>query len=122
MSADDNALVVGLNKAEMILGVSKVTIYRWLRNGFITGQQVVPGGPWHLRIDDEMRSKVVGKAPDGWVGLDRAAEALGVVRQTVLDRIRRGELRAVHVNRGGRKGLAIEIAPVSASSLLAAQD
>jgi DNA invertase Pin-like site-specific DNA recombinase len=120
MPADDNALVVGINKAEVILGVSKVTIYRWLRNGFITGHQVVPGGPWHLRIDDEMRSKVVGTAPEGWVGLEKAAEALGVVRQTVLDRIRRGELRAVYVNKGGRKGLAIEIASVSGSSLLGA--
>jgi hypothetical protein len=69
-----------------------------------------------------MRSKVVGKAPEGWVGLDRAAEALGVARQTVLDRIRRGELRAVHVNRGGRKGLAIEIAPLTGDSLLAVPD
>jgi hypothetical protein len=42
---EDNALVVGNVKAERILGVSKVTMYRWLRSGFITGQQVVPGGP-----------------------------------------------------------------------------
>lgn len=63
---------------------------------------MVPGGLWHIRIDDEMRSKV-GKAPEGWVPLDRAAEALGVARQTVLDRIRRGELRAVHVKEADAK-------------------
>jgi predicted site-specific integrase-resolvase len=80
-----------------------VTIYRWLRDGFITGTQLVAGGPWHIRIDDAMRSKVVGEIPDGWVGLDRAAEVLGVAKQTVPDRIRRGELRAVHVNRGRRR-------------------
>jgi hypothetical protein len=119
-SADDNALVVGIVRAERILGVSKVTIYRWLRDGFITGTQVVPGGPWHIRIDDALRSKVVGEVPDGWVGLEKAAQALGVARQTVLDRIRRGELRAVHVNRGRRKGLAIEVVSSPGDSLLEA--
>ena len=114
----DNALVVGIVAAERILGVSKVTIYRWLRDGFITGTQVVPGGPWHIPIDDALRSKVVGEVPVGWVGLDQAAQTLGVARQTVLDRIRRGELRAVHVNRGRRKGLAIEVAPPPGDSLL----
>ncbi|ETZ38671.1 hypothetical protein L841_4475 [Mycobacterium sp. MAC_080597_8934] len=32
-----------------------------------------------------------------------------MAKQTVLDRIRRGELNAVHVNRGQRKGLAIQL-------------
>lgn len=114
----DNALVVGIGRAEKILGVSRVTIYRWLRNGFITGEQLTPGGPWHIRIDDELRARVVGTVPEGWVSLDRAAGVLGVARQTVLDRIRRGELRAVHVNRGRRTGLAIEIAAVGGESLL----
>ena len=78
----------------------------------------MPGGPWHIPIDDALRSKVVGEVPVGWVGLDQAAQSLGVARQTVLDRIRRGELRAVHVNRGRRKGLAIEVAPPPGDSLL----
>ena len=47
--------------------------------------------------------------PPGWVNLDQAAAALGVARQTVIDRIRRGEINAVHVNRGRRRGLAIDI-------------
>jgi hypothetical protein len=33
---------------------------------------------------------------------------LGVSRQTVLQRVKRGELHAVHVNRGRRKGLRIK--------------
>jgi DNA invertase Pin-like site-specific DNA recombinase len=107
--ADDNVIVVGIVQAERILGVSKVTIYRWLRDGFITGEQLVAGGPWRIPIDDAVRAKVVGEIPDGWVGLDDAARVLGVVRQTVLDRISRGELRAVHSNRGRRRGLAIDI-------------
>jgi DNA invertase Pin-like site-specific DNA recombinase len=115
--ADDDAAVVGISRAEQILGVSKVTIYRWLREGFIAGEQLTPEGPWHIRIDAVMRAKVVAEVPEGWVSLDRAAVVLGVARQTVLDRIRRGELGAVHVNRGRRRGLAIEITPQGSSTL-----
>ena len=35
--------------------------------------------------------------------------ALGVARQTVLHKVQRGELEAVHVNRGRRKGLRINV-------------
>jgi hypothetical protein len=78
----------------------------------------VAGAPWHIRIDDTLRSKIVGEVPSGWVGLAQASAALGVARQTVLDRISRGELRAVQVNRGRRSGLAIEITAASGESLL----
>jgi predicted site-specific integrase-resolvase len=110
--------VVGINQAQQILGVSKVTVYRWLRDGFIAGEQITPGGPWRIRIDAALRAKVVAEVPDGWVSLDSAAATLGVARQTVLDRIRAGKLRAVHVNRGRRMGLAIEITPATGSSRL----
>ena len=50
-------------------------------------------------------------APDGWLSLDDAARALGVVRQTVLHKVQRGELAAVHVRRGKRKGLRIQVKP-----------
>ena len=86
----------------------RLSIGGW-RDGFVDGEQLTPGGPWHIRITDELRSRVVPEAPAGWVGLDQAAQMLGVVRQTVLDRVRRGELRSVHVNRGRRRGLAIEM-------------
>jgi hypothetical protein len=35
--------------------------------------------------------------------------ALGVSRQTVLQRVKRGELAAVHVTRGKQKGLRINV-------------
>jgi predicted site-specific integrase-resolvase len=37
-----------------------------------------------------------------------ATLAHGVSRQTLLQRVKRGELRAVHVRTGRRKGLRIE--------------
>jgi DNA invertase Pin-like site-specific DNA recombinase len=109
VAAGDDALVVGVQQAERLLGVSKVTIYRWIKEGFIVGEQLTPGGPWHLRIDDAVRARIVPEVPEGWLGLAEAAEALGVARQTVLHRVQRGELRAVHVNRGRRKGLRIQV-------------
>jgi DNA invertase Pin-like site-specific DNA recombinase len=107
--AGDDALVVGVGPAERLLGVSKVTIYRWIKEGFIVGEQLTPGGPWHLRIDDQVRARIVPEVPAGWLALDEAARALGVARQTVLHRVQRGELNAVHVNRGKRKGLRIQV-------------
>jgi DNA invertase Pin-like site-specific DNA recombinase len=104
----DDAVVVTVAEAERLLGVSKVT-YRWLRDGFITGEQLTAGAPWRIRIDQAVRDRVVPAVPDGWVGLDQAATVLGVARQTVLHKVQRGELQAVHVNRGHRKGLRINV-------------
>jgi DNA invertase Pin-like site-specific DNA recombinase len=105
----EDAIVVTITQAEKLLGVSKVTIYRWLRDGFITGEQLTPGAPWQIRIDQALRDKIRPAVPDGWLSLDQAAQALGVARQTVLHKVQRGELAAIHVNRGRRKGLRIQL-------------
>lgn len=107
--ASDDVRVVSLAEAIEILGVSRVTLYRWLNDGFIDGEQLTPGGPWHIRITDDLHSRIAPEVPDGWVSLDQAAKALGVARQTVLHKFQRGELQAVHVNRGRRKGLRINV-------------
>jgi DNA invertase Pin-like site-specific DNA recombinase len=105
----EDALVVPISKAEKILGVGRHTLYQWLRDGFITGEQLTPGAPWHIRIDQALRDKIRPEVPDGWLSLDAAAKTLGIARQTVLNKVQRGELRAVHVNRGRRKGLRIQV-------------
>ena len=104
----DDSIVVTISAAEKLLGVSKVTLYRWIKDGFITGEQITPGAPWRIRIDQTLRDRIRPETPDGWLGLDEAAKALGVARQTVLHKVQRGELAAVHVNRGRRKGLRIQ--------------
>jgi DNA invertase Pin-like site-specific DNA recombinase len=108
-SEDHDAQIMSLTRARRELGVSDATLYRWLRAGFIHGFQLTPGGPWNIRVDDQLRAKIVPDLPTGWVTLKEAAHILGVARQTVLDRTKRGELNAIHVNRGRRSGLAIEI-------------
>jgi excisionase family DNA binding protein len=107
--AREDVLVVTISKAGKILGVSRETLYRWLHSGFITGEQMTPGAPWRIRIDQALRDKIRPEVPDGWLPLDAAARALGVARQTVLHKVQRGELQAVHVNSGRREGLRIQV-------------
>jgi excisionase family DNA binding protein len=95
-------------QAAQALGVDRTTIYRWLRDGFITGEQLTPGAPWQIRIDQAVRDKIRPGVPGGWLPLEQAAKALGVARQTVLHKVQRGELAAVHVTSGRRTGLRIQ--------------
>lgn len=106
--------MVSITQAQHILGVSRDTLYRWMRDGFIEGEQLTAGGPWHIRITDEVRRRIAGEAPDDWVGLGEAARVLGVARQTVLSRVHSGQLEAVHVNHGKRTGLRINVSGVAA--------
>ena len=68
------------------LAVSRATVHRWLNDGFI-----------------------VGETPSGYLPMREAMQWLGVTRQTVLNRVERGEVEAVHVSRGRRKGLRITV-------------
>jgi excisionase family DNA binding protein len=107
--AEDNVRVLSITQAERTLGISRVTLYRWLADGFITGEQLMPHAPWRIVVDDDLLRKIVPEVPEGWLRLDEAAKALGVSRQTVLHKVQRGELQAVHVSQGKRKGLRIDV-------------
>src|SRR5215207_3550576 len=102
--------LVTITRAAELLGVAPSTVHRWLADGFIAGEQPTPGAPWRLRVTDQLRGRFVEQAPVGWLPMLEATLALGVSRQTVLQRVKRGELRAVHVRTGRRKGLRIEVA------------
>ncbi|MGI8809213.1 MAG: recombinase family protein [Acidimicrobiales bacterium] len=101
--------LVTIADAAKVLGVAPSTVHRWLSNGFIAGEQVTPGAPWRIRVTDDLRSQFVEEAPPGWLPMLEATLALGVSRQTVLQRVKRGELEAVHVRSGRRKGLRIKV-------------
>ena len=103
-----DAAVVSITEAGRQLGVSSATIYRWLRDGFVTGEQLTPGAPWQVRIDQQLRDRVRPQSPDGWLPLGQAAARLGVARQTVLNKVQRGELNAIYLTQGRRKGLRIQ--------------
>jgi DNA invertase Pin-like site-specific DNA recombinase len=96
-------------KAAAALGVATSTLHRWLADGFIGGEQVTPGAPWRIRVNDEVKARFVGAVPEGHVPIVDAMRLLGVSRQTVLQRVKRGEISAVHVHSGKRKGLYIKL-------------
>lgn len=104
-----NGKLVSIRKAAEILGMNTSSIHRWLADGFIQGEQVTPGAPWQIRITEEVRSRVVAQAPPDFLPMLEATMKLGVSRQTVLQRVKRGELEALLVRQGRRKGLRIKV-------------
>ena len=100
---------VTVHGAAAALGVVPSTIHRWLADGFIVGEQITPGAPWRIRMTDELRRRFAEEAPAGYITMKQATRKLGVSRQTVLQRVKRGELEAIHVLRGKCKGLRIKV-------------
>jgi len=101
--------LVSIRQAAQILGMNTSSIHRWLADGFIAGEQLTPGAPWQIRITDELRARIVQEAPSDYLPMLEATMRLGVSRQTVLQRVKRGELKAVLVRQGRRKGLRIKV-------------
>jgi len=101
--------LASIRKAAQILGMNTSSIHRWLADGFIAGEQVTPGAPWQIRITDELRARIVPQAPPEYLPMLETTLKLGVSRQTVLQRVKRGELEAVLVRQGRRKGLRIKV-------------
>lgn len=105
--ADGDLLTI--RQAAEILGVAASTLHRWLTAGIIVGEQLTPGAPWRIRMTDELRARFVEDAPPEYLPMLETTLRLGVSRQTVLQRVKRGELEALHVRDGRRKGLRIKV-------------
>ena len=105
------AELLTVTEAAAELGLAPSTLHRWLGDGFIAGEQLTPGAPWRIRLTDEIRNLFVDDAPNGWLAMLEATLAYGVSRQTIMQRVKRGELKAVHMRTGRRKGLRIQPPP-----------
>ena len=97
-----------IKKAAAVLGVAPSTLHRLLNAGIIPGEQLTPGAPWRIRLTHDVLARFNNDAGEGFMPMREAMKALGVSRQTVLQRVKRGELDAVHVMRGKQKGLRIK--------------
>jgi hypothetical protein len=106
-----DAELLTVTDAAAELGLAPSTLHRWLADGFIAGKQLTPGAPWRIRLTDNIRNLFVDDAPDGWLAMLEATLAHGVSRQTIMHRVKRGELKAVHLRTGRRKGLRIQPPP-----------
>jgi hypothetical protein len=89
--------------AAKVLGTAPSTLHRLLDDGFIAGEQLTPATPWRIRLAGELRTLFVDDAPKDWLVMQDATNTLGASRQTGLQRVKRGELDAVHVRAGCRK-------------------
>ena len=101
--------LVTVKGAAKALGVAPSTIHRLINDGIIAGEQVTPGAPWQIRLTDELKARFNGEAGADFLPMREAMRTLGVSRQTVLQRVKRGELEAVHTIRGRQKGLRIKV-------------
>jgi DNA invertase Pin-like site-specific DNA recombinase len=105
--ADGELMTV--RQAAIALRVAPSTIHRLLNAGIIAGEQLTPGAPWRIRLTDDLKAQFNGDAGEGFMPMREAMRLLGVSRQTVLQRVKRGELEAVHTTRGRQKGLHIKV-------------
>jgi predicted DNA-binding transcriptional regulator AlpA len=101
--------LLSVRQAARVLGTAPSTLHRWVNDGFIAGEHPTPGAPWRIRITEALRRIFVDSTPDGYVAMQVATQRLGVSRQTVLQRVKRGELDAVLVRHGRCKGLRIKV-------------
>jgi 4,5:9,10-diseco-3-hydroxy-5,9,17-trioxoandrosta-1(10),2-diene-4-oate hydrolase len=58
-------------------------------------------------LTDDIRALLVDNTPSGWLATPEATRAYGLSRQTLLQRVKRGEIRAVYLRTGRKKGLRI---------------
>ena len=72
-----NGDLVSIRKAAQILGMNTSSIHRWLADGFIAGEQVTPGAPWQIRINEELRARIVQQAPPEYVPMIGATVETG---------------------------------------------
>ena len=98
-----------MHQAAEILGIAPSTLHRWLNDGIIAGEQLTPGAPWRIRLTDDLRARVAEEAPKGYLTMYQTMRLLGVSRQTVWQRVKRGEIEAIHVTCGRKKGLRLKL-------------
>ncbi len=108
-SAPPEGDLLSVGAAAQRLGVAASTLLRWLNDGFVAGEQVTPGAPWRIRMTKELEALVVADSPPGYVAMPEAMRLLGVSRQAIMQRVKRGELSVLHVSRGRQKGLRIRV-------------
>jgi excisionase family DNA binding protein len=106
---DTSGETLSIERAADELGVSVHTIRRWINTGLLPAEQTTASATWRIHLTDEIRARFVPEVPDGYVPLAEAARRLGCARQTVLHKVQRGELPAIHVTAGQRKGLRIKV-------------
>jgi len=56
-----------------------------------------------------LRARVAEEAPEGYLTMYQAMRQLGISRQAVWQRVKRGDIEAIHVRNGRKKGLRLRL-------------
>jgi predicted site-specific integrase-resolvase len=97
-------------QAGALLGVNHTTVIRWVEVGLLKGSQLTSGAPWRVQVTAEDKKRLTAAdAPQGFLPLKGAAAALGVSQQTILQKLKSGELHGVRVQVGRRIGWRIHV-------------
>jgi len=98
------------DEAASELGVNLSTLLRWLHEGVLAGEQMMPAAPWRIVLTDEVRRRLTGgDAPEGWVSLATAAKRLGLTTSHVSYLVKTRKLDAVRVTAGKRSCWRIDV-------------
>jgi DNA invertase Pin-like site-specific DNA recombinase len=98
------------DEAALELGVAMSTIHRWLRDGILAGQQMTPGAPWRILLNDEVRRKLSGgNAPQSWVSLSEASRRLGLKKSYVAYLVKTGKLEGMQTTLRNRRRWRINV-------------
>jgi len=108
-SEPPNGELLSIKQTAALLGTAPATIHRWVNDGIIAGEQLTPGAPWRIRLTDELLARVAEDAPEGYLTVYQTMCLLGISRQTVWQRVKRGEIHAIHIKRGRQKGLRLKV-------------
>ena len=101
--------VLSVQQAATAVGVAPTTLLRHLHDGLIEGEQVTPGAPWRVRLSAELREHFSNEPREGYISMFAAMTKLGISRQSVLQKIKRGELEAILVTTGRKKGIRVKV-------------
>ncbi len=102
--------IYSATQASELLGVTPGTAIRWVEAGLLKGAQLTEAAPWRIQVTAEDIERLrPSEDPEGWVSLKKAAQALGMSQQGVLQKLNRGELEGARVQRGRRPSWRIRL-------------
>ena len=97
-------------EAAELLGVHRSTVTRWVEVGLLRGRQITDAAPWRIQVRpaDVARLKPTDADPT-WLPLKGAAQVMGVSQQTLVQKLKAGELEGVRVETGRRTAWRIHL-------------
>lgn len=102
--------VYSAEQAAELFGVTRSTVIRWVEVGLLPGSQLTYGAPWRIQVtEQDMRKLKPTEVGEEWLTLKKAATVLGVSQQTVLQKLKSGQLEGVRVRTGRRSAWRIHV-------------